>query len=415
MLYLLFFFNTCICLGAIWIDKSKYSLNKIFFLFSLLFLTVFPCYQWLINFFPWNYRFSEDSCISAQALVLLWNFIFFFSYRHPIVEKRIKYVRVCSENLRLPLISKALIIIVFLFILIKVGNISNLIYRGQSDVAFGSDGGSFQIIFNNCLKSVIIVAFAYLLKRNHLIKDKKIFFFFLLVFITNFPLATTRFWTAALYLGITLIFLEGKKYPRRLIDFIMLFSTLIIFPFLQLFKWLTITDLLNGKVSFAAILLAYKSGDFDALSMIVRCFDYVEHYGYSYGAQLVGVPLFWVPRAIFPSKPIPSGELIAIGQYADFTNLSFPLISEFYLNFGIFGVCAGAIFTSLICRYLDRKYVVCSTIENRIPILSLVYPFSLMLFFFILRGSLHCSFILSVEFISFAFFYFITSEKRRLL
>jgi len=62
---------------------------------------------------------------------------------------------------------------------------------------------------------------------------------------------------------------------------------------------------------------------------------YVEH-RFSYGRSLLRIPLQWVPRSFWPSKPIPPGEVITrwVGNPS---NVSSPLWLEGYADFGVYG------------------------------------------------------------------------------
>jgi hypothetical protein len=80
--------------------------------------------------------------------------------------------------------------------------------------------------------------------------------------------------------------------------------------------------------------------------------EYVESQGLSLGFQALSAFLFFVPRGIWESKPISTGELVGeylIDQYDfSYSNLSNPLVSEGYINFGIIGVILAAILLAIV-------------------------------------------------------------------
>ena len=71
----------------------------------------------------------------------------------------------------------------------------------------------------------------------------------------------------------------------------------------------------------------------------------------TWGYQLLGALFFFVPRAIWATKPIGSGAMLASHQPRAFTNIAMPYWGEGYMNFGILGV---VIFT-IILAYSPNK------------------------------------------------------------
>jgi len=109
------------------------------------------------------------------------------------------------------------------------------------------------------------------------------------------------------------------------------------------------------------LLKVFHSLHYDAFSNILATVDYVQQNGLSWGYQLLGVFLFFIPRSIWILKPLGTGQMI--GQYLmktyhfNFDNLSNPLISEAYINFGFLGVILGAIvLAAIIKRFLNWLY-----------------------------------------------------------
>ena len=138
----------------------------------------------------------------------------------------------------------------------------------------------------------------------------------------------------------------------------------------ELTSFLEIPSYLNkafGQIDFVGEL---RTLHYDAWSELLATVKYVQVYGLTYGKQLLGVLFFFVPRSIWPDKPVGSGHLVAqnllMTQYDMwFTNLSNPLPSEGYINFGIIGVALFAIILGKVSRVMDiyqskndiRKYI----------------------------------------------------------
>ena len=105
--------------------------------------------------------------------------------------------------------------------------------------------------------------------------------------------------------------------------------------------------------------------------------------------------LFWFPRAIWEGKGVASGQLL--GEYMEqkhamwMTNISFPIISEGYIDFGILGVVIFATIFAIFSSKLDT--ILHNTKKPSLLFLSIMVSFS---FVFIMRGPLLSSFAYTV-------------------
>ena len=98
------------------------------------------------------------------------------------------------------------------------------------------------------------------------------------------------------------------------------------------------------------ILSIFSTLHYDAFANIMATLEYVTHHGFSFGYQLLSALLFFIPRSIWSSKPVSTGEVV--GDYLvdkhnfEFNNLSNPLVSEGFINFGFIGVLLMALVLS---------------------------------------------------------------------
>lgn len=98
---------------------------------------------------------------------------------------------------------------------------------------------------------------------------------------------------------------------------------------------------------------------------------------------------FFVPRAIWPSKPEGSGFLLADKAYLTFNNISMPLVSEFYLDFSYIGIFIGMFLLGVFYRFLDKKVSKIGPIDNQKKIILIIaYTEFCCLQFYLLRGNL---------------------------
>jgi hypothetical protein len=81
--------------------------------------------------------------------------------------------------------------------------------------------------------------------------------------------------------------------------------------------------------------------DYDQSTMTGNGVWFVENAGHTAGRQLLGAVLFWVPRTLWPSKPVDTGTLIGIAMQDRNVSLSGPLWLEFWIDFGYPGLIVG--------------------------------------------------------------------------
>ncbi|MCH8611644.1 hypothetical protein [Arsenicicoccus dermatophilus] len=169
--------------------------------------------------------------------------------------------------------------------------------------------------------------------------------------------------------------------PRRyrLVAVVALLGLVFVFPLLNVFRGS------NPTTGNSNVLSAMQSGDFDAFAQIVNTLDYVDHRGSTNGRQLAGVLMFWVPRSLWPDKPVDTGILLANYKSYGFDNLSAPLWSELYINAEIAGVILGFLVVGFFTRLLDRVHELELQHHPAPAIAGCVFPFYSLL---LIRGSL---------------------------
>jgi hypothetical protein len=125
------------------------------------------------------------------------------------------------------------------------------------------------------------------------------------------------------------------------------------------------------------------SADFDSYAQVVNALTHVRVEGVETGRQFLGALLFWVPRAVWASKPQDTGIVLALDQGYEVTNLSAPYVAEFLVNGGLAGAVLGSLLLGVLVGWLDAGQ---SAAPHRSPsVAGLVFPFYFMI---LLRGSL---------------------------
>lgn len=201
-----------------------------------------------------------------------------------------------------------------------------------------------------------------------------------LILVTNFPLSLARFYVAGLYLPLILSYWPGMLRRPLTVKALFFIGILYIFPFLN--QGRTVTNYSEIQFSLDLNYDMFLEGHFDAFQNGARvmCEDFV-----TYGKQFLAVIFFWVPRSIWPDKPIGSGIEIAHHFGLEFDLLSLNLWAEGWINFGIIGLVLFLMVYGFINARLDRCYWDGKPSNT----FKAIYYIYLGLIFFILRGDLN--------------------------
>ena len=227
--------------------------------------------------------------------------------------------------------------------------------------------------------------------------------------VANFPTVLSRTWLGTIVTSIIIAFIMTSPRPKA-----------AYFPLLLTVALLTLYPLAHYARSAAvdfdstisqSILLTYSAGSFDVFAMIAQTLKYLDEAAdpLAFGYQLLGPLLFWVPRSVWPGKPIGTGELIADKVGFEFTNVSAPLWSEGLINFHLPGVFLLMFVFGWFSRRLES-----SVLPGGIPTFqSLAVAFMSGFQFIVLRGDLMTAMTLASPFFASAFVLFCRSTHSR--
>jgi hypothetical protein len=183
---------------------------------------------------------------------------------------------------------------------------------------------------------------------------------FLLVAITENPYTEKRNALGPVYIGLILIAFQTwfSVGNRRML--LLICAMVLIFPASSLFTHnhqQTVSAVSFNQLG-DAIADHYFSVNYDSWANIYTTVEFVHAHSMQWGHQLLGSLLFFVPSALWTSKPLATGIFLAnylINNYSMwFTNLSAPFIAEGYLDFGYLGVVAYAGITAVIVNLMNR-------------------------------------------------------------
>jgi hypothetical protein len=171
---------------------------------------------------------------------------------------------------------------------------------------------------------------------------------FVLVMITENPYTEKRNAIGPVYMALLLVLCQNwfAIQGRRLL--LLVGGMVLVFPAITIFTHNHAQALRDVSLSQFSDEIAdhYFSINYDSWANIYTAVEIVKVHGMQWGHQLLGSLLFFVPSAVWTTKPLATGIFLAdylIANYSMwFTNLSAPLVAEGYLDFGPGGVVAFA-------------------------------------------------------------------------
>lgn len=378
--------NAAIATLFLFTDRERpYSLHKIVNLFILFFFVIANAIQFStktnVTTFPMLVS-AEDTIQYERFQLLTLLILILYNTAYPLFRKNKDFVHVTMESpswkrlLLIALFSLACTLFYYRNALPLMFFRGVLDFDGDIEVQDLGGGQAGFLLFDKIIRAL---SFACCFWAIHCKLPRKIQWSLLLIMLlTLFPLSLARNATAMYWLPIVLLMFKVLK-RENIFVLVMLIGLLVVFPFLENFRhW-------NGELSSMSYSLDFMNEmHFDASQnfMIVLKQEVV-----TWGRQLLGVFLFWMPRSLWEAKPIGSGHFMA-EQYSDFTNISMPFFAEGYLNFGFIGMILFTIILAWFCAYFDDRF------WNHHQELSLFAPYYMLLvssLLFILRGDLMSS------------------------
>ena len=199
--------------------------------------------------------------------------------------------------------------------------------------------------------------------------------------VVNNPISNARFWFGTVAVGLVAARVRLDTRRSALVAVVgLLMISLFSFSYLDAFRFSSEVAVEQGST---ADLLS-TSVDYGVFQQEVNAQRYVSDEGHTLGAQSLGAALVWVPRSIWPSKPIDTGDVI--GASAEF-NVSASLWAEAFVEFGLVGVVAVFLAYGLLTGKVDRTFA-----RGPNEVLAVVVPVAAAFQLFLIRGSLQPAF-----------------------
>jgi len=364
-----------------------------FFLFALFFLGISPLVQFNAQSSSFGARvLREDEYFFMNVVIIgilgAYEFLYRNFFKLPLSTKNLKFITTYSIPNQLSLRQSLFIIMlsVFSFVMVLYTNnfsiLSMLIRGGEFKEQYQIESSALALVVGQFIRPIsMIVLFYYILlpKKNIML----FVFLLILAILTCFPLGMARFAAAAMYIPFVLLSIPLFKKKNVFVLFIV-FGLLVLFPFLNNFRNLSA----DQEFTFGLDLKMFQEGHFDSYQNFALM---IGEGLITWGGQLLGVILFWMPRTVWPSKPIGSGAHLAEELGLDFANISANFFAEGFINFGYLGIILFLLAIAFITAKFDKMYWEHAFKSNK-SFIKVIYYIFLGMLFFMLRGDLLSSF-----------------------
>ena len=392
------------------IEKAFSPFLTSFIIFNYLFFFLAPVFQISamndLNFrFPNDFAFNTSSVVFANLLILIFNIVFIFSYlyfKDKKLGKNKEQAKEVNFKYNTPL---AILVLLAVCVAIAVFNYDYLLKDISESVYIIKDESTSLLLLKKKFLFFtplggIVLTLKHLQMTNKINSNtffvvlSLVIFIVLLFFFKNI-FTEKRNTLGPIYIALIYLFFPKLLNSNAKFFLFMFLSMVIIFP---LSSTLTHIDasleqifvkpslIYESFLRFGTISGAFESLHYDAFSNIMATVEYVKLYGLSWGYQLLGVCLFFVPRSLWTTKPLSTGELIGNHLFdttpRNFTNLSNSVVSEGFINFGFIGIVVLAI----VLAYFIIKFIIWHRSEDCLKqFIAFYFAVHLM---FLLRGDL---------------------------
>jgi hypothetical protein len=269
-----------------------------------------------------------------------------------------------------------------------------------------ASGGTL-LVLGGCLPFIALLCLARLLADDPATRRRVLPWVFLVGLVgvnllINNPISNARFWAFAVVLAFFFTWRFSAR-PAVIAAFVTVFavSSLVVFPYLDQYRYSESSiqkyglhvnqytepvDYVLAKTDYASV---------TDVAVVIRA---VDHDGHTWGRQLLGAALFWMPRSVWPDKPVNTANIVADDIGFPNRNLDSPLWAEGYVDFGWVGTAVLLAGAGLITRRLDDAFVLLrraraavgrtGLARTAVPLVAVAVPVVAGYEFILLRGSL---------------------------
>lgn len=378
-------------MGALYVGIKRKECGYLiiaFCIYHIAFLLIPGMFHTYFNRFPfYGYQYSEETQITSALIMLVFTISFYFGYffihhgRRPQPLHHNQEIGISSNRLLLVTIALAL---GSLLISQYIGFENLIVRRSELDRSTISSNRSLtELLLSACRSTSFLALLLAIYFRKHFRLASYIVAILLSLaafLISNFPLALPRYILFSYALALIYVFSRPSMTNKMLLTAAFIGGILVVFPFAS-----HITRGDGGSFQSSGLDYYTSHGDFDGLQSVNNVVDYVYANGHSYGHQLLGAAGILIPRTLWNSKPEATGIITAEHAGYPFTNISAPLASEIYIDFGFLGLAVVPVLLGIALRILELRTVHTSLAGSVLrPVAAIAFSFIIIF----LRGSL---------------------------
>ncbi|MFB8206888.1 MULTISPECIES: hypothetical protein [unclassified Streptomyces] len=205
--------------------------------------------------------------------------------------------------------------------------------------------------------------------------------------VVNNPVSNARYWFLTVLVSLLFTAFPRSAAMYRSVLALGVIGALVLFPYADRFRY---DDEGYRPVQSSSVFEPLATKDYDQTVMFANTVTWVGTRGHTYGRQLAGSAFFFVPRAAWSGKPEDTG--VRVGQWMgmNMTNLSAPLWTELWVDFGAVGLVGGLALTGYGAARTDRRYARAVSRDGPGPgsVLAIAAPLIAGYTFILLRGPL---------------------------
>jgi hypothetical protein len=264
-----------------------------------------------------------------------------------------------------------------------------------------ASGGTL-LVLGGCLPFIALLCLARLLADDPAMRRRALPWVFLVGLVgvnllINNPISNARYWAFAVVLAFWFTWRFAGR-PAAIAVFVTVFtmSSLVVFPYLDQFRY---SESSLQKVGLHAnsytepVDYVLNKTDYASVTDVAVVIRAVGHDGHTWGRQLLGAALFWVPRSVWPDKPVNTANIVADEISFPNRNLDSALWAEGYVDFGWVGTAVLLAGAGLLARRLDDAFVLVRraravVVTTAVPLVAVAVPVIAGYEFILLRGSL---------------------------
>lgn len=205
--------------------------------------------------------------------------------------------------------------------------------------------------------------------------------------VVNNPVSNARYWFLTVLVSLLFTAFPASAAMYRSVLAMGVIGALVLFPYADRFRY---DDSGYRPVQSSSVFEPLATKDYDQTVMFANTISWVDTRGHTYGRQLAGSAFFFVPRAAWAGKPEDTG--VRVGQWMgmNMTNLSAPLWTELWVDFGAPGMIGGFAVIGYAAARTDRRYARAVSRDGPGPgsVLAVAAPLIAGYTFILLRGPL---------------------------